>query len=62
MSEVILKEKSDSIEVSENAKGQKTFKVKLYFDADVVIKNVVMADIKVKEAVSIYDQLHKVFA
>ena len=64
MSEVILKEKSDSIEVSQNAKGDKAYKIKLYFDADVeesVVGNT-MADTKVAEAKAIYDELHKAFA
>jgi hypothetical protein len=34
MSEVQVNEKQSSIEVSQNAKGEYAFKVKIYFDSD----------------------------
>ena len=53
MSEAIVSEKQSSIEVSENAKKQFSFKVKVYWDENplMVVENIKM----------IYEELHKRF-
>ena len=56
MSEEIRTEKPDSVEVSQNAKGDNAYKVKIYFDDDKVKGE----DIVVRVG-DIYKKLHEVF-
>ena len=56
MPEVTKVEKPDSVEVSQNAKGDNSYKVKIYFDDDEINGE----DIVVRIG-NIYTKLHEVF-
>ena len=54
MAETEIKDRPSSIEVSQNAKGDYSFKVKIYYDDETV-------DQPIERAKEIYNELHTLF-
>ena len=56
MAEITMSDKQSSIEVSENAKGQFTFKAKCYFNEEITTKEEIVQYLR-----DTFDRLHKMF-